>query len=215
MGPQASERAIALAIFGILVSLILAILAATNASSAAIVACAGATLVLIVTLYIPVLRGFYRDAREERQRMTRRAGRRLRLVAGDEADESPSQLPDGVYGYEEIFSVHGLKSDKAKIKPDRTRPEGSPYPLEIHKFDGELWLVGYVARQDRPLAEDAAEAGELILWMRRTASKDKLVEIPLSRVFEDRSLGDRSWDSSAKNLFRLVLELKATASEAE
>jgi len=32
------------------------------------VACAGVTLLLILLLYVPVLRRFYLDAREERQR---------------------------------------------------------------------------------------------------------------------------------------------------
>lgn len=211
MGTQSSQRAIALAIFGILVSLIIAMLAAVKASSAAIVACAGVTLLLILLLYVPVLRGFYLDAREEQQRRARRASRKLRLVAGDEADLSPAKLLDGVYGYEEIFSVAGLRSDEAKIKPDRTKPDGYPYPLEIHKFNGEAWLVGYVSPRYKLLAENATEAGELSLWMRRTGANNVLVEIPLSRVNGDpKSLGDRSWDSSAKNIFRLVLKLTAT-----
>lgn len=220
MGTQASERAVALAIFGIVVSLILAMLAAVNASSAAIVVCGSVTLLLILLLYVPVMRGFYRDAREERQRDALRASRKLRLVAGDEADLSPTRLPDAVYGYEEIFSVAGLRSvgpyaNAARIKPDRTNPEGYPYPLEVHKFDGEAWLVGYVSPLYKPLADNATEAGELSLWMRRTAANSVLVAIPLSRVNNDKSLGDRSWDSSAKNIFRLVLELMATESDRE
>jgi hypothetical protein len=216
MGTQSSQRAIGLAIFGILVSLIIAMLAAVNATPAAIVACAGVTLLLILLLYVPVLRGFYLDGREERQRRARRASRKLRLVTGDEADLSPAELSDRVYGYEEIFSVAGLRSGEAKIKPDRTRPEGYPYPLEIHKFDGEAWLVGYVSPRYKLLAENPSEAGELSLWMRRTKANNVLVEIPLSRVNGDpKSLGDRSWDSSAKNIFRLVLELTATESERQ
>src|SRR5438874_8276176 len=108
MGTRSSQRAIALAIFGILVSLIIAMLAAVKASSAAILVCGVVTLVLILLLYVPVLRGFYLDAREERQRRARRASRKLRVVAGDEVDLSPADLKDGVYGYEEIFSMRGL-----------------------------------------------------------------------------------------------------------
>ena len=219
MGTQASDRAIALAILGILVSLVLTILTAAKASSTAIIACGGVTIVLIVLLYIPVLRQFYRDAREELERrsLRSRGGEKLTLVSGDQVDLPPSRLPDGVYGYEEIFGVSGLRSsgehaDAARIKPDRTNPNGFPYPLEVHKFNGETWLVGYVAPQFESLAKTETETGPLSLWMRRTKVNHVLVEIQLSRVDPgEKSLGDRSWDSSAKNIFRLVLQLSAKA----
>jgi hypothetical protein len=68
MGPQPSERAITLAIFGILISLILAILSAVKAPSNAIVVCATITVILIIALYLPVMARFARNVREERQR---------------------------------------------------------------------------------------------------------------------------------------------------
>lgn len=206
----ASERGIALAIFGILVSLVLAILTAIKAPTAAIVVCAGATLVLILVLYVPTMQRFYRNSREDLQRRERRRLRHLRIVVGEEADAAPLDLPDGVYGYEEISSVAGLRSGHAKIKPDRARPDGFPYPLEIHKYDGEPWLLGYVSHNDKGLAENASEAGQLTLWMRRTKANEVLVGIPLGRLIDDgQSLGDRSWDSAASNIFRLVLNLAA------
>ncbi|MGA2835117.1 MAG: hypothetical protein ABSF84_00840 [Acidimicrobiales bacterium] len=208
MGPQASERAVALAISGILVSLVLAMLAAVRASPVAIVACGGITFLLIFVLYVPILRGLYRNTREEHQRKALRRVHGLRLVAGEEVDRPPSELPDGAYGYEEIRSVAGLRSGAARIKPDRTDPDGVPYPLEVHIINGEPWLVGYAIDADRHLAEGPGETGELNLWMRRRDGTDVLVEIPLSRVDGDgASLGDRSSDSTARNLFRLVLPL--------
>jgi hypothetical protein len=211
---NSSDRAIALAIAGILIAIVLAILAAVQASSNAIVICGGVTFVLIVVLYVPALHEFYRVGREQFQRWSLQKRRGLRLVRNNEADTPPSRLPDKVYGYEEIFAVAGLRSwgahaDAARIKPDRTNKDGSPYPLEVHKFDGETWLVGYVAPQSRALAETATESGELILWMRRTKANHALVEIPLGRVTEEKSLGDRSSIGSAKNLFRLFLRLTA------
>jgi hypothetical protein len=208
VGIRAFQRSIALAIFGILVSLVIAILVAVKAPTAAIVTCASVTLALIVLLYLPELRRFYRDTREERQRRTRRKQHNLRLVEGDEADLSPALLPDGVFGYEEIFSVSGLRDGRARIKPDRTKPEGVPYPLELHKFEGDTWLVGYVSAKDR---DKIHRGGELNLWMRRRSRDDTLEEIPLSRLKGDgESRGDRSWDSGAKNIFRLVLNLGPT-----
>jgi hypothetical protein len=210
MGTPSSQRAVALAILGILVALIDEILATVKAPEPAIVACSGVTLLLIPWLYRRVLWGFYLDAREERQRKARRAKRKLRLVAGEEADNPPAELDDRVYGYEVIFSVKGLRSGEARLKPDRTTDDGRPYPLEIHKFDGEVWLVGYVSPRDKVVAEDAAQAGDLSLWMRRTRAHAVLVEIPLSRIDgEPTSRGDRSRDSTAKNIFRLLLKLTA------
>jgi hypothetical protein len=213
---RASERGIALAIFGILVSLVLAILAALRAPAGVIVACSATTVVLIVAIYVPTMRGFYWNIREELQRQSRRKAHNLRNVAGDEADSSPQDLPDGVYGYEEIFSVMGLRSGDARLKPDRTNTVGYPYPLEVHKFSNDTWLVGYVSREEKQLVDNATETGQLSLSMRRTKTKGILVEIPLSRVIGNgESRGDRSWDSFAKNLYRLILPLASAPEDTE
>lgn len=205
MGIRATERALALAIFGIVVSLILSMLAAAKAPTQAILTSAGVTLTLIILLYSPELRRFTRDAKEERERRKLRRARRLRVVSGVEADMSPYELPDGVFGYEVIFAVAGLRSGTARIKPDRTNPEGYPYPLEVHKFNGETWLVGYIAAN---VTED--QDGYIDLWMRRKTRSDQLVEISLARLEDDgESRGDRSWDSSAKNIFRLKLNARS------
>jgi hypothetical protein len=229
---RASERyGVALAIFGILVSLILAVLSAVKASSVAITVCAVVTILLIVLLYVPAMTTFYRDTCEELQRKRLRKKRGLKLVTDDDTDQPPLRLPDGIYGYEEIFSIAGLRStgqhaNEARIKPDRMRPDGYPYPLEdpleVHRFKGQAspsssdtssieertWLVGYVSASLASWADDVSKAGQLSLWMRRTKQNKHLTSIALSRVTNETTRGDRNWDSSAKNLYRLVLDLQ-------
>ena len=166
--------------------------------------CASVALLLIIGLYATEIRRFARDAKEARERRALRRFRKLRVVAGSETDLSPHELPDGIYGFEVVFAVAGIRSGRARIKPDGTNPVGVPYPLEVHKFDGETWLVGYVSR-DVTVSGD----GEIELWMRRRSRSDRIIEIPVSCLEDDgESRGDRSWDSSAKNIFRLRLNLR-------
>jgi hypothetical protein len=210
--PEAADRAVALAILGIVVSLVLAILGVLDAPTASIVILGLATIVLIVAIYSPTLRSFYRNGREELQRRALRRRRSLRLVALNEMEHPPATLPDGVYGFEEIFAVDGLRSDgpnanKSRIKPDPRKANGDPYPLEVHKYAGQTWLVGYIDPDQRVLAVDPDSVGQVILWMRRTDQANVLVPVPLSRVGPEESLGDRSLDSSEQNIYRLVLGL--------
>src|SRR5690242_5875166 len=111
VAPGVADRAVALAILGIVVSLALAILVALDAPTASIVISGLATIVVIVAIYSPTLRYFYRNGREELERRTLRKRRSLRLVALEEMEQAPTALPDGVYGFEEIFAVAGLRAD--------------------------------------------------------------------------------------------------------
>ena len=204
MGIRGTQRAVALAIFGIVISLVLSLLAAAKAPPVSIIACAGIAVILILALYATEIRRIARDAIEDRERWALRRSHGLRVVAGSEADLSPQQLPNGTFGFEEIFAVSGIRSGRARIKPDQANPEGIPCPLEVHKFDGETWLVGYASKD---VAVDGS--GEVELWMRRRSRSDRIIEISVSRLEDDgESRGDRSWDSSAKNIFRLRLNLK-------
>jgi hypothetical protein len=163
-------------------------------------------------MYSPTLRSFYRNGREELERRGLRNRRHLKRVALNEMEQPPSALPDGVYGFDEIFAVAGMrpggpKANEARIKPDRRKPNGDPYPLEVHKYAGETWLVGYVEPDRRSLAENPTSTGGLTLWMRRTDRATELVPVPLSRVGPETSRGDRSLDSSEENIYRLILGL--------
>jgi hypothetical protein len=213
VAPGVADRAVALAILGIVVSLALAILVALDAPTASIVISGLATIVVIVAIYSPTLRYFYRNGREELERRTLRKRRSLRLVALEEMEQAPTALPDGVYGFEEIFAVAGLRADgphanEARIKPDRRKANGEPYPLEVHKYAGETWLVGYVEPDQRALAWDTKSVGQVTLWMRRTDRATALVPVALLRVGPEKSLGDRSLNSSEENIYRLVLDIR-------
>jgi hypothetical protein len=213
METQSSQRGIALAVIGILASLVLSILVAFQVSRFIILICAGATVLFIAGLYARVLQGLFLDFREERQRKRHRERRGLKLVADDAVDTLPRKM-SMVYGYEEMHAVAGLRSEgecanTARIKPDRTKSDGYPYPLEIHIFDGEIWLVGYLPQGGPVQTAGTNATEEFSLWMRRKKRTDVLAEIPLSRVIDDESRGDRSWDSSARNIYRLLMKLKA------
>ena len=212
VAPSAADRAVALAILGIVVSLALAILVALDAPTASVVISGLATIFVIVAIYSPTLRYFYRNGREELERRSFRKRRSLRLVGLNEMERAPTALPDGVYGFDEIFAVAGLRPDgphgnEARIKPDRRKANGEPYPLEVHTYAGETWLVGYVEPDQSALAWNPESVGQVTLWMRRTDRATALVPVALLRVGPEKSLGDRSLDSSEKNLYRLVLDI--------
>jgi hypothetical protein len=134
---------------------------------------------------------------EERIRARLRRSHALRPLATDEVDSPPGALPSGVFGFEEIFASKGLLGGQARLKAD-----GSRYPMEVHKFLGEVYVVGFVSDSDlRSLNSD--RRGEITLWMRRQRDARALVEVPTSRVADERSLGD----GSALNGFRLGLTL--------
>jgi hypothetical protein len=208
------DRAIALAILGILLSLILAVLNALQAASAIILACSSFFALLILLLYVPVLMAILRDEERERRRLRRR--RALRIVSEEEMAMPAALLTGHVYGYEQIFAVSGLRrngpnAQLARLKPDRTDPNGFPYPLEIHVHEDKVHLVGFVERRHRHFA-DPTTTGDCLLWMRRTKGADTLITLALSRVIEEVSLGDRT-DASANNIFRLALKLSGSAND--
>ena len=96
----------------------------------------------------------------------------------------PAALLTGhVYGYEQIFAVSGLRrngpnAQLARLKPDRTDPNGFPYPLEIHVHEDKVHLVGFVERRHRHFA-DPTTTGDCLLWMRRTKGADTLITLAL------------------------------------
>lgn len=140
--------------------------------------------------------------REHHERAALRRAHGLRVVRGPEADASPEQLPDGVFGFEEIFAVDGLKDGRARLKPDHEAPDGHPYPLEVQKRVGEVFLVGYVSADD---ANDIAtpDRHHVKLWMRRNRDAPVLVAISLPTIEASQSLGD----GSPENGFRIFASI--------
>jgi hypothetical protein len=167
-------------------------------------------IVLAIAVIACVLLYFRRDiaaqfghTREERDRARLRQTLQLRVVGGAETDSSPQELPDGVFGYEEILAVQGLKDGRARLKPDR-----DPYPLEVHKRDGAVCLVGFLSDEDRDTLS-GNRAGSVILWMRRQKGARTLGQVPLSRVEDEQSRGDGRYG----NPFRLLLGLRSSPIE--
>jgi hypothetical protein len=136
---------------------------------------------------------------EERERKRLRADHNLRVVRGVETDSSAQELPNDVFGYEEIFAVQGLMDGRARVKPAR-----DTYPLEVHKVDGAVYLIGFVSEVDCEILDHNLD-GSVILWMRRQKDATVLARVPLARVEAEESRGD----GTTTNPFRLVLELRA------
>jgi hypothetical protein len=106
--------------------------------------------------------------------------------------------------------VKGLKTNESEDQARSNQSQRCSLPSGgVQNPWRIVWLVGYLSPQHRTLALDDTMSGEVSLRMRRTKANNTLVAVRLSRVEGyGESLGDRSWDSSAKNLFRLVLDLK-------
>lgn len=195
-------------------ALILAVVALVLAIAFAVVGTIPIWLGVILTVIVVVgtmllfrqdLAAYFRRSSEERERADLRAAHGLRLVHGaDETERAPRDVPDGVCGYEEIFAVAGLKNGEARLKPDR-----NPYPLEVHKFEGETYVVGYCSPTANNSLSSDAEC-RLTLWMRRQNPADVLVEVPISRVTGEQSLGT----GTRRNAFRLDLTLAPARSNA-
>ena len=196
-----------LAVLAFFSGIVLAVLAGFQVEPAVIVVVAVLFLLAMFGLFVPPA---YRWWVEQRPRAKSRRHQQLRLVRGAEAGKPPSKLDDGVYGYEEIFAVKGMKigdDSPAKLKPNPFAPDGHAYPIEVHRHGGETYLVGYVSASDATLLESGA-ACRVTLWMRRQMGAPTrarwLVEVPLSRITDDRCDGDGSEGSGA---FRLELDL--------
>jgi hypothetical protein len=112
-------------------------------------------------------------------------------------EQLPELLPDGVYCFEEIFAVQGLKNNNARCKPTRSSPNGY-YPLEIHKSGGRMFLVGYV--------DTKAISSAVSLWMRRDNRHRFLCRLALDAILEEESMGD----GTPRNGFRLSLKFSTT-----
>jgi hypothetical protein len=199
------DRAVAMLAF--LSGIALAVLAALQVAAVVIVVVAILFVVAMLGSFVPPARRWWV---EQRPRVMSRRREHLRLVRGKQAGMPPSDLPDGVYGYEEIFAVKGMQQrdeSPAKLKPNPIAPDGHAYPIEVHRFAAETFLVGYVSDTDAKLLA-SGRGCHLTLWMRRQMGAPTrartLAEVPLSRVDDDVCDGDGSEGSGA---FRLELDL--------
>jgi hypothetical protein len=137
--------------------------------------------------------------RSDRRQLRRRHS--LRVVRDSEEDLAPADLPDRVFGFEEIFAVEGLRDGRARLKGSVIAPDDHRRPLEVHKHDAEIMLTGYVSSYDAAKIDKPGPQW-LTLWMRRSNDASILVEVPLNRT-EAQSLGD----GSVENGFRLYIHL--------
>jgi hypothetical protein len=195
----------ALTVLAYLSGIVLAVLASLQAEVRAVEVVAVAFVLVASVLFLP---GFWDWSREAPARARLRHRRHLRSLTAEETDHHPSTLPNGIYGYEEIFAMNGLRGDLARLKPKPLAPDGHSYPIEVHRFEDDTYVVGWVSPHDvQSLARQ--DASRIVLWMRRRRKKvaGSLVEVPLSRVITDgTSLGD----GSRRNGSRLELDLGAT-----
>jgi hypothetical protein len=218
VGPVISRRPeqrfpgheIGLALLGIVASLVLAVLVAFNKSRWWTLGVAVVTIFLITMLYAGQLVLQARDFGEEQQRRQLRDRKKLQALSVLQADLPPSSLGIGFYGFEEIFALDGLQSDGAKLKASPFRPDGSPYPLEVHMLREGVFLVGYVSREELACVDGTADPCEFDLWMRRSRTQAPLlVEVPLARV----STGQSQGSGTTKDPFRLHLTPYGLAKE--
>jgi len=113
-----------------------------------------------------------------------------------------------------IYSIQGLRESDpnenkwARIKKSSgtSQPVATQFPLEVHGYNGNTFLVGYISKFAKSIL-DGTESGEIILWMRRSRKKGRratvLVEIPLSRIKDEGSRGLGTW----KSPYHLFLQL--------
>lgn len=214
METRRTEHSVAIAVTGIVLSLLLAI---PGASAARITIIATAASLTILFIYFRSLRQRVKDAVEERARNQLRQEDGVRSIGISEGDSRVLDLPSNVYGYEEIFALDGLRKWRtehlARLKPDRTDPSGRPYPLEVQKLVADVYIVGFVAEADRQITEHPEACGQVVLCMRRTRWAPAIAKIPVGRVVDGWPRGDRN-DSLARNIFRLELVLEKTGAVA-
>jgi len=130
---------------------------------------------------------------------------KLRRIVGNETYMHPSALPNGIYCYEEVFAMSGLRGDRARGKPRRVNRDGHTYPIEIHRYGDESYVVGWVSEADKQAMHGSTSA-RITLWMRRQGRRvaSSLVEVPVACLDSD---GESRGDGCKGNDFRLLLDL--------
>jgi hypothetical protein len=205
MRRRSAARDSALTSFGIVVTIWLTILTVVEAPPPVVVISGIAAAAVIVFLYVPTLLSSLSDLREYGPRRRNRNAHHLRLVRGEETDSPPADLPDGVYGFEEIFAVAGFKDGRARVKPESVAPDGHRYPLEVQRWGDETYIVVYVSDEGLRCA-GGHESCVLPLWTRRQRDAARVASVAVSRVRGEQTRGD----GGQHNPFRLVLELSAS-----
>jgi hypothetical protein len=201
----------ALAVAGIAVSALFGVLAAVPSKPSgwvigtAIVLSAGATIWLLI-VSSPRVYDWYKR-RQLRDQLD------LRKLSKLEQEKPPSDITDGQYGFDVIYSVHGLK----ELDPDRNkwarvkRARGTAtyvehYPLEVHRRNGATYVVGFVNASHKRLVNSGA-SGTITLWMRPLRRANISIEVPLDRIEWEGSRGDGTW----RNPWYLELVLTRSA----
>ena len=202
----ATQIAIALAVLGVLATLLVSVLTAFRVSEWWTLAIAIATGLIVGGLYFPILSDLLKDLWEERQRRNLRAKNRLALVSPHDHWLSPDEMPYRRYGFEEVWAVQGLRDGRAQVRSARLRGDGNPYPLEVHKIES-LCLVGYVSKKDEARLKETSAVPGFTLWMRRSLVATKLVTIPLDRVGPDENAQGDGTTILIDNVFRLSFTL--------
>jgi hypothetical protein len=196
-----------LAIAGVAVSALFGVLAAVPSNPSGFVIGAAIVLGVLAALWLVVMS----SPRVYEWRKRRQLRERLGLERLDklQQENSPSEIANGQYGFDVIYSVHGLKeldpdpNNWARLKRARgTATYVGRYPLEIHRRDGKTYLVGFVSDDDKRLL-DGTSGGEVKLWMRPLWRAKTAVEVALERVEREGSRGDGTW----RNPWRLELLL--------
>jgi hypothetical protein len=197
--PKEPVPAGALAVAGVVLAVIFAVLAAIPASRWVVLVVAVVAVVVLVFLMRDVIRDQW-DLRKENKERERFRGA-LNIVT---EEIEVGELSD-VYGYEVMSSIKGLQDGRARLKPTQAGPEGEPYALEVHIAPGqERYIVGYVSESDGRVVSDDEGTGRTGLSMRRDERRPVLTRIWVERIGRETSYPD--W---------LDLELVARSSVAD
>jgi hypothetical protein len=93
------------------------------------------------------------------------------------------KMERGTYGFEETFAIDGLRSGKARPKPQETDGVGKQYRLEVHRLsdeNGTLQIVGYVSPDQDP--EVLSGECSCDLYMRRDDKRSRWAAVPVDRI---------------------------------
>ena len=154
------------------------------------------------------------------KRNTVRKRHNLESLRLGEDEKPPSRIPDNRFGFEVIYSIVGLQetdpdqTKRAKVK--RTRGGSyisDEFPLEVHKYGGTTYVVGYVSRAHKSVIE-RDEAGSIELWMRPVLTKGarSVAEVALPRIVSEKSLGLGVWGGACRGSpWNLELKLKSSS----
>jgi hypothetical protein len=197
--PKEPVPAGALAVAGVVLAVIFAVLAAIPASRWVVLVVAVVAVVVLVFLMRDVIRDQW-DLRKENKERERFRGA-LNIVT----EEIEVGELSNVYGYEVMSSIKGLQDGRARLKPTQAGPEGEPYALEVHIAPvQERYIVGYVSESDGRVVSDDEGTGRTGLSMRRDERRPVLTRIWVERIGRETSYPD--W---------LDLELVARSSVAD